>query len=369
MLRRGDPSIRDTFSALFVTTTGGAPLICFRGVVTEAARALITGAGLPWPERALPYSNAEEYQAVLSECAERGVRVVFQHAHPSDPALDRLYWIPRDLLTRLNDKAELTWFVPASDCPPRRVMTLSEAAALPFDPDTTVVFKGSTERSTGSGGAVVIARTEVEARTIGERLAGCDRIVVEEYQPFERTMCLNWAADYTGQVHFIGSADQVIAEDGAYLSGWIGPEFPPPEAALAIGRDIMHRAAGLGYVGYAGFDVGILPGGRPLFFDLNFRLCTSTVPLLWYPEFRRRLGPDCHARIFSASAPIPFQELIRIARELTDAGTILPLGASDLSGSIWPDRPPTVRGLIGGRNRAETEARCEAIRARGLTVR
>ena len=45
---------------------------------------------------------------------------------------------------------------------------------------------------------MVIARTETEVRTLAERLGGCDRIVVEEYQPFTRTMCLNWAADHTG---------------------------------------------------------------------------------------------------------------------------------------------------------------------------
>jgi hypothetical protein len=182
-------------------------------------------------------------------------------------------------------------------------------------------------------------------------------------------MCLNFAADHTGEVHFIGSADQVVANDGTYLSSWIGPEFPAPDAALALGREIMRTAADFGYVGYAGFDVGILPDGRPLVFDLNFRICASTAALLWYPEARRRLGPDCHGRIVSASAPIPFDQLITTGHRLIEDGTLLPLGACDTSGSIWADRPPSIRGLVMGRNRAETEARCEALSAQGLTFR
>src|SRR5688572_5265016 len=71
----------------------------------------------------------------------------------------------------------------------------------------------------------------------------------------------------------------------------------------------------------------------------------ATRPLLWYPEARRRLGPDCHARIVSASAPVPFDQLLRLGHQLTETGALLPLGACDPSGSIWPGRPPSIRGL------------------------
>ena len=130
------------------------------------------------------------------------------------------------------------------------------------------------------------------------------------------------------------------------------------------------RAADLGYVGYAGFDVGILPDGRPLVFDLNFRICSSTIALLWYPELRRRFGPDCHARIVSVP-PLrsPSTSSAALVTGCTRTGPLSPSARSTRRGSIWADRPPSLRGVVVGRNRAETEARCEAILAQGLTFR
>lgn len=369
MLRRGDEAIRDMAPTGYVTITGGSPMICPRSGLTDAARDLMTSAGLPWPEQTLPYTTAAEYQEVLRGCVTRSRRVAFEHAHPTDPELDPLYWIPRDLLILLNDKAELTRFVPAEDCPPRKVMTPAEAAALPYRAGTTMVFKGSTPMSTGSGGAVVIARGEAEVRSIGARLGGCERVVVEEFQAFTRTMCINWAADNTGTLHFIGSADQIVDAEGVYVGSWVGASLPPPEPALHLAREVMNRAVKLGYVGYAGVDVGILPDGRPLAFDLNFRLCGSTTTLLWFPLARDRLGPDCHARLVAISALDSFEELCRTARRLAEDGILLPLGAFDPSRSAWPGRRPLIRAAVLGRNRAETEARCEALSAQALTLR
>lgn len=367
MLRRGDEAIRDAFPAGFVTLTGGLPLLIFHGSSRREARALVTGAGLPWPDNLLEYGNEAEFLALLHRAAPR--RLVFQNAHPPDPSLDALYWIPRELLTRLNNKAELESLVPREACPPRKTMSLEDAAALNFEPGTTVVLKGSTSMSSGSGGAVLIARDEAAVRSVPARLAGCDRVVVEEFQPFTRTMCLNLAADYQGVVHYIGSADQVVADDGTYLSSWVNPELAPPESAVAIARDIMTRAASMGYVGFAGFDLGLLPDGRALFFDLNFRVCGSTPTLLWYDEVRRRVGPGAWARAISISGRVPFADLCETGRRLADERHFLPTGGFDPSGTIWEGRLPSIRGVMMGPDRAETEARCEALLAQGLTFR
>ena len=367
MLRRGDEAARDAFAGGFVTVTGSLPFLAFRGSLSPEARALVTGAGLPWPDNLLEYGNEAEFLDLIRDVPPRSL--VFQNAHPPDPSLDALYWIPRDLLTRLNDKAELGTLVPPDACPPRRIVTLADAAALPFEPGNTVVLKGSTPMSSGSGGAVLIARDEAAVRSVPARLAGCDRVVVEEFQPFTRTMCLNLAADFRGEVHYIGSADQVVADDGTYLSSWVSPELTPPDSAIALARQIMTRAASMGYIGFAGFDVGLLPDGRPLVFDLNFRVCGSTPTLLWYDEACRRRGPGAWARAISIWGRIPFAELCEIGRRLADGDSFLPLGAFDPSGTVWDGRIPHLRGVMLGRDRAETEARCEALLAQGLTYR
>ena len=368
MLRRGDESTRDANASNYVTLTGDTPTLIPRGALSETIRALIIEAGLPWLEHAVPYDDEAEYTVRLREHAARS-RVVFQHAHAPDPLLDRACWIPRELLTRLNDKGELGNLVPPDSCPPRRVMSVESASALKLEPGATVVFKASTEKSTGSGGAVLIARTRAEMQSVAERFDGCDRVVVEEFQPFTRTMCVNWAADHRGQVEYLGSADQVVADDGTYMSSWIGPDLEPPAEVITVGRGIMERAVELGYVGYAGFDVGLLPNGRGLFFDLNFRICASTPALLLGEEARRRLGVAPWVRLLRLSANLPFDRLCEIGRSLMAEGAFIPLGGFDPTGTVWADRLPSLRGVMIGRNRAETEARCEALLAQGLTFR
>ncbi len=368
LLRRGDESVRDLMTCGFVTFTGGMPTVCARASVTDEARDLISAAGLPWIDHPLVYDRAAEIPALLRDCGIRGQRVSFQNAQPPDPGMDALYWIPREVLEQLNDKAELTRFAPPEHCPQRRVMPTAEAAALPFIPGSPVVIKGSTPMSTGSGGAVLIARTEEQLRGLGSYLAGCTRVVVEEYLSFTRSFCLNFAADHAGTLHYLGSADQVVNSAGVYMGGWIGPELTPPPHAIDIGYDIMRRAMKLGYVGYAGFDFGLLDNGRVVVFDLNFRSCASTPALLWFPELQRRFGADCHVRIMGLARAGTFQDFCRALRPLVLEGHYFPLGAFDPSRSEWTSRAPAAKGLVAGRNRAETEARCEALVAMGFAT-
>lgn len=369
MLRRSDESVRDAYASWHVTLAGRTPTLVFRGSASARARTLVVGAGLPWLENALPYADEAEYTAILRDRAARPRSIVFQNAHPPDPALDPAYWIPRALLVQLNDKAELNSLVPSGCSPPRQVMTLEHASRLPFAPGSTMVFKGSTEMSTGSGGAVVLARSEAQVRSLAGRLPGTDRVVVEEFQPFTRTMCVTWAADYLGRVEYIGSADQIVGDDGTYLSSWIGPDLDPPANAVSLTREVMERAAGRGYVGYAGFDVGLLPDGRALCFDLNFRICASTPALLWHGEARRRFGPESWVRVISISGCVSFDRLCSIGERLAADNAFLPMGGFDPAGTIWEGRYPVIRGVMAGRDRAETEARCEALLAQGLTYR
>ena len=165
------------------------------------------------------------------------------------------------------------------------------------------------------------------------------------------------------------AADQVVADDGTYLASWVGPELTPPDSAVALAREIMTRAVAMGYTGFAGFDLGLLPDGRALFFDLNFRVCGSTPTLLWYDEVRRRIGRGAWARGISISGNLAIAELCEIGRRLEGERCFLPTGGFDPSGTAWEGRMPHLRGVMMGRDRAETEARCEALLAQGLTFR
>ena len=193
--------------------------------------------------------------------------------------------------------------------------------------------------SSGSGGAVMIARAESDIRALPERLAGCERVVVEEFQPFARTFCLNFAADYKGETHFIGSADQVVADDGTYPERVDRPRLRPTR----FGRRARarHRSARGG------------PRIRRLC-GIRFRDPARRPDACLRPEFPDLLQHDRPAlvsrnppatvgdpiRILNASASIPFESLCRLARGLVEEGIVFPFGAFD---------PTGISGLTGRR--------------------
>jgi hypothetical protein len=351
------------------TIAGDCAAFCSAGALQPAALELLELGGVSGSANAVRYTGREDFEATLHGMIAAGRTLTFQHLFPADEVPAESYWIPPSLLAELNDKANLDRFVPTGHCPPRTVMGTEEAMRLTVGAGQTIVIKGSTERSTGAGGAVVMARRDQQLRQLPERLDGCTRVVVEEFQPFERTMCLNWAADRSGNLHYIGSAEQVVDDEGAFLGSWIGTGLDAPDAAIAIGREIMTRAAARGYYGIAGFDMGVLPDGRVLAFDLNFRLCASTPALLWLPMLLERSPGRLAARMATMTFPSGFDRMCSVAAEAVRAGWLFPLSAFDPSRAGWNGTPPSVRGLVLGRDRAETEARCESLAGSGFVIR
>lgn len=367
LLRRGDPWIRESFVGTFATLVGAGTGFCPAGAAGPETVGLIEAARLPFPHSVIRYQDREGFDRELRSLVDRGVTLAFQHVFPPDEIPASACWISPTLLSRLNDKANLAELVPEEACPPRRVLPLQAASALRLPPGETLVIKGSTARSTGSGGAVVIAREESQLRGLPSRLPECEHVVVEEFQPFERTMCVTWAATAEGDLHYVGSADQVVNEDGVFNGSWLGPELPAPRSAIEMGERIMRGAAARGYVGFAGFDMGVLPNGRVLVFDLNFRLCASTPALLWLPVLLER-GYGPLFRLATFRSRIGFREMCATAGGLVRAGRLIPLTAFDSSAAGMPEGEPILRGLVPGRNRAEIEERCQEMRRAGLAT-
>jgi ATP-grasp domain len=360
--------VRDSFPGLLTSIVGEAPLFCSSGSWLPSGLDLLRTAGLPVPATAISYAGMESYEAALKRVVDGGATLALQHLHAPGEVPLPAHWIPPALVSELNDKANLSRFVPDEFCPPRRVVPIEAAEALELEPGNVIVVKGSTQRSTGAGGAVVIVRRQQQLKELSARLPGCNQVVIEEFQPFVRTMCVTWVATRTGEIHYVGSADQVVDEEGAFQGSWMGSGLAAPPIAVEVGRTIIERGVARGYVGFAGFDMGILPDGRLLVFDLNFRLCTSTPALLWLPVLMEQWPGGCVARLATFRATLPFDQLCRVAAEATRARHLFPLTAFDPATSGWPPGHTSLRGLVTGRNRAETEARCEALGQAGLVT-
>ncbi len=86
--------------------------------------------------------------------------------------------------------------------------------------------------------------------------------------------------------HLVGSAEVVSSREGAYLGNWLGDA-----EARATTQDLVLEIARAGAArGYRGCSESTWPNCRTvaLAYDLNFRLCGSTTPLMAAPAVMAR---------------------------------------------------------------------------------
>jgi hypothetical protein len=246
------------------------------------------------------------------------------------------------------------------------VTTLKAITGLRPTPARPVVIKGATPYSSGSGGAVAIVRSEADLAAARDRLAGCDAIILEEFLQLERTWCLNYCCDGV-TVQFIGAGEQITDDQGGYHGNWFDDRMAMPEEANQAGIEIMRRAMVRGYRGFAGFDFGVTTDRRLVAMDLNFRLCGSTAPLLWWPAVADRFGPHPTARSVTLTSSLAAPETLSIAAAACDAGFFLPLGFFDPGATGWNSGPVRLKALLMGGDRDEVEGRRKALVEAGLS--
>jgi len=297
-----------------------------------------------------------------------GHRIAFQHPHDAGtvPAASQL--VDPLLLAFLNNKANLADLVPPGYCPPRRVADRQQISALVPTTADPVVLKLATDLSTGAAGAVVIARSATDIAGALRRFPEGNALIVEDFIPHARSLCLNFAA--TGdEVVFLGGADQLVDLEGVHRGSLLGEPAPDRlEEAIEVGFEITRRAVRRGYRGVAGFDVAFGEDlTRPMVFDLNFRFCASTLPLIWFASISEQQN-GCHAgRMSVVSGPADFAPLATRLRDGVASGAVFPYAAFDPAATEHRTAAPVARVLIVGENRRQVEDRLASLRGAGLT--
>lgn len=333
---QGNRPFRDFRTGDHLAIAGNVRYVCSRSVMEGAD--LLEEAGFELPDT-LGYDSREAYGRLLA-----GIKgpVVFQHAHaPGEVPPDR-YWIARDLLCYLNNKANLGALVPPGFAPRRRV-----APPVGFLPRALpVVLKAATDESTGGGRDVRICRTPAEVAEALRVFDRCDAIVVEEFLPIDASFCVQFAT-VGREIRYLGFAEQVTTPEGRFDGSWLDAEASLPDAVVAAGRAIMEAGVARGYRGIAGFDVARCADGRWLYFDLNFRLNGSTAPVLLLRATAARLQLPVF-RYRSWCGADGFDALLARARRGLHAGRLLPL-------SIHAGAPPRLSGMVAGTSRADVE--------------
>jgi hypothetical protein len=361
-----DLAARDALTGAQLAVLGDLSALVNRGAATPAGLELLRDAGFAIDAEALHLFDADgdDYLAKLGALARAGRRIVLNHVHPVDELDPRAYWVPRDLMSFLNDKGNLADVVPDRHAVPRREVVPPGALASCIDAafPLPAVVKASSPWSSGGGFDVAICRTPDDVRRAALRFAGCARIVVEEHLCLVRNVCLNYAVRSEGRVVFIGAAEQVCDAEGRFDGSWLGGE-PLPAVLVDLGRRIVERGADLGWRGVAGLDAGIAADGRAVAFDLNFRLNASTAPLLVFEPGER--ASVARFRRFTGAGEAA--DVVRAARTALERGLLVPLAVHDPDAAGRPGARPRVAGLVAGASRDEVAERLAEMRSLGLT--
>ena len=362
----GDPALLNSLTANQLTVAGRMPVVCSRGAVGIEGLRLLREAGCPEPGELHLFSDGEEHLAQLRALAGRGEKLVLLHAHRPDDVPAESWWIPRELLELLNNKANLESFVAAGHAPRRSVHSNDALSRAIEEVEVPVVLKAGTHETTGAGNDVRICLDRVDlARAVSE-FRDCPTVVAEEFLAIDRNLCLNYAVMTDGSVRYLGSAEQVCEPGGSYRGNWIDADTRAPDVAVALGEDVAMRGAGLGYRGIVGVDVAVLDDDRALAFDLNFRTNGSTTALLLHESIVRETGSTV-MRLRSWTGTRGYGALLDAAYAGLEQGYFMPLASYDPFADGIPSAAPRLGGVLLGASRDEVREREAQFAALGLS--
>jgi hypothetical protein len=228
-----------------------------------------------------------------------------------------------------------------------------------------VVLKAASDQSSGGGAAVMICRTSADLAQASLVFANCDRIVIESLLDIQRNPCLHFAVTREGRVRYLGFADQDVTDAGKYRGNWLELGSSLPDAVVDPAREVVRRAAALGYRGIVGIDMVVLRDGRIYVLDLNFRVNGSTAAVLLAPALLEERGRQVmHLRGFKGVGSA--NELAAAGRGAVDREQLVPLSIFDAVAAGYPNQPPILRALVLGASKEEVVAIEAELAASGI---
>jgi len=352
--------ILDSLSGGQIALAGDVPVICHRAGSHAGVLQLLRDVGYRAPTRLLQYETQSEYAGILRGLESDGARLAVAHVHAENALDANAYWIPRDLLCRLNNKGELGRIALRESLPRRECVDAAEFAARPApDGALPLAVKVASPLSSGAGFGVKLCRTPEDWACAQRDFRSSPRIVIEEWLEIRTIHCVQFIVHPESVPRFIGSAEQVANDDGGYAGNWITARERGPDAAVSIARSAAQSATEMGYLGICGFDIVVCADESMRIIDANFRFNGSSLPLSLRPWMRDR-GADL-ARSGFWSHDGPFVRLAEVVRAANRRGDFMPF-------SLWDGghSPSRVSGIVVGANREEIAARIDRLQSEGL---
>ncbi|RLB68009.1 MAG: hypothetical protein DRH04_07250 [Deltaproteobacteria bacterium] len=332
---------------------GSMPVLCSRGVSSGPALQLLRDAGLPVPSRIYKFSTNEEYLALLQRLLSAGRQIVVNHSHPINELPAGKCWVPPGLVNFLNNKANLGEIAPAAHVPERCLLTMKQLRRDLDKFEYPLVIKAAVNESSGGGGDVKICRSRLDVdKCLSAEFSGVEQLVKEEYLPEFLNLCLNYALTADGRVVCCGCAEQVSDNEGMYRGNWLDRNLKLPELVFTVGDFIAGQGAVLGYYGFLGIDIALLPDGRVMAFDLNFRANGSTTALLLEESIARFSGKSV-MRVHSWRSRAGYRHILKTAYSLLQKGSFVPFWSYDPRADGLHDFEARLGGVLIGSAREE----------------
>jgi hypothetical protein len=361
------PAIADASTGNQVTILGRMPVLCSAGVATEAGLALLHDLGFEVQAELVTYTDAGDRLNKMRQLAAQGLIFIDQHVQ-TDPSLHPgTSWVDPMLLSSLNNKGNLSSWVPALYLPRREICELTSLSRLKSMPERfPLILKAVTEASCGSGKGVQILRDPSGLDEARNCFASCDSVIVEDYIAMDRNLCVNYAVFADGRIEYIGVAQQIISDETHYMGNWLEPPGGHTSHLIHVGFELMQKAYQLGYRGFAGFDAAVGEDGSFHIYDLNFRFNGSTVPLLLYDSLVNRTGLPV-AKNGAWKCKSSFDDMIKKLPKVIEKFQLIPINTFDPTRCyVNTNAEPQIKALLFGTCKEDIEEKEKELVSLGI---
>ena len=281
----------DSATSLLLGLLNGRATIRHVACTGDEVLELFAAAGVPVDEAIHSYTTEQEAIAHARALVEAGKRLFWPYPLPEDLYSADSHLVPPHVYRTLNAKQNLGNLVSQEYLAHQQLLSHGQLAALPFT--GPVCLKAGGDAATGWGYAVfpchAPADLEIARAWFAERLTDIPQVLIEQWVDVTCSWCVGLAISENETLCF-GGAEQIFASACKQSGSIVDSSHPLPKSVEALALQVGEKARLMGFRGIAGLDIGIDKTGRPVLFDPNFRVASSSAQLLFHPAAAKRSG-------------------------------------------------------------------------------
>ena len=353
----------DTATSMLMGLLNGYASVRHAGCAGPEIMELFAAAGITVDEQMQIYSTEDEARLCAEQLVGRGHMLFWPYPLPTGFYPDSAQLVPPDLYRFLNAKQNLGKLVPEQYLAHQQC--LSQAALATFTSTAPVCLKAGGDAATGWGYAVFPCpdQTSLEAARnwFANRSQSIPSVLVEQWIDVACSWCVGLAVGAT-ETRCFGGAEQVFSSACKQSGSIVDSTQPIPREVQALAVRAGESARALGFRGIAGLDIGIDHKGRPVLFDPNFRIASSTAQLLFHPAAASRSGlPISHSLQITPGGS--FAAAARKLRGPIDEGWFIPTRLFNGEKHPLSQGKHIISGFAMGADRSAAAFNAEQIKA------